>query len=350
MAKKQPAKEELQQLKAEIKNKAPGRLYIFHGEEMFLLEHYLLQLRKLLLDPLTESFNFHKLNYETFDVQDFANAVENMPMMAEHTFVQVDDIDLFKLPETERNKMAEILSDIPEYCTVVFTYESQPWKPDKRLKKLWEAVSQNGRIVEFAKQNQRELISWVTRHFAANKKHISPDLCAYLIDITGGTMTVLAGEISKISAYSEADEICKADIDAVTEPVMDAVVFQMTDLMGEGKYGLALQKLQQLLKMQQEPITILGAVGSHFRRIGTARTLLDNGRNSSELMRLCGIADYPARKLMDAARRFSPAFCKKASELIIETDYRMKTSYDDPKRLLEVLILQLAQEARNDQN
>jgi len=31
----------------------------------------------------------------------------------------------------------------------------------------------------------------------------------------------------------------------------------------------------------------------------------------------------------------------------METDYRIKTSFDDPERLLEVLILQLAQEARN---
>jgi DNA polymerase III delta subunit len=49
---------------------------------------------------------------------------------------------------------------------------------------------------------------------------------------------------------------------------------------------------------------------------------------------------------MDAARRFSPEFCAKAAELVMETDYRMKTSFDDADRLLEMLILQLAQEAR----
>ena len=30
----------------------------------------------------------------------------------------------------------------------------------------------------------------------------------------------------------------------------------------------------------------------------------------------------------------------------METDYQMKTSFDDPQRLLELLILRLAQEAR----
>ena len=336
----------LQELKSAIKAKCPERLYFFHGEEMFLLRHYLEQLKKLLTDPLTESFNYTRLNNETFDLQTFGDSVENMPMMAEHTLVHVDEIDLFKLPEGERSKMAELLSDIPEWCTVVFTYETVSWKPDKRLKKLWEAIDNNASIVEFAKQGQRELISWVSRHFAARGKRISNELCAYLIDITGGTMTALNGEISKIVAFSGADEIKRSDIDAVTEPVMDAVVFQMTDLMGEGKYGPALVKLQTLLKMQQEPLAILGAVGGHFRRLSTARTLLDNGKGSGELMKLCGIADYPARKSMDAARRFRPEFCRTAAELVLETDYKMKTSYDDPERLLEMLILELAQEAR----
>ena len=161
-------------------------------------------------------------------------------------------------------------------------------------------------------------------------------------------MTALAGEISKISAYSGADEIKKSDIDAVTEPVLDAVVFQMTDQLSQGQYGQALQKLQQLLKMQQEPLAILGAVGGHFRRIGTARTLLDNGRNASELQKLCApMPDFAARKTMEAARRFKPEFLRTAAGLVLETDYKMKTSFDDNERLLELLILKLAQEARN---
>ena len=348
MAKKndQEKQDKLQELKAAIRSGSPARLYIFHGEEVFLLNHYFGQLKKTLLDDLTESFNFHKLNNENFDIQSFADSVEAMPMMAEHTLVQVDEVDIFKLPEADRNKVAEILLDIPDYCTVVFTYETHTWKPDKRFKKLWDAVQSNGIEVEFAKQGQRELIAWVSRHFLARGKRISNDLCAYLIDITGGTMTALAGEIAKIASYSGADEIVKADIDAVTEPVMDAVVFQMTDLLGEGKYGQALQKLQTLLKMQQEPLGILGAIGGHFRRLSAARTLLDNGRGAADLMKLYHLPDYPARKTMDAARRFRPEFCAKAAELVLETDYKMKTSFDEPERLLELLILQLAQEAR----
>ena len=347
MAKKEQEPNRLQELKNAIRAKTPDRLYVFHGEETFLLHHYLEQLKKVILDELTESFNFHKLNTENFDIRALADAVENLPMMAERTLVWVDEIDLFKMNESDRNKIVEILSDIPDYCTLVFTYVTVPWKPDTRMKKYWELIKQQATIVEFTKQDQRDLVPWIGRHFAAHKKQISTDLCVYLIDITGGTMTALAGEIGKICAYSGTDRIVKSDIDAVVEPVLDAVVFQMTDLLGQGAYGQALVKLQTLLKMQEEPVGILGVIGVHFRRLGTARTLLDNGRTSVDLMKLTGLYDYPARKTMSAASRFSAKFCAKAAELVMETDYKMKTSFDDPKRLLEALILQLAQEAKH---
>ena len=50
---------------------------------------------------------------------------------------------------------------------------------------------------------------------------------------------------------------------------------------------------------------------------------------------------------MASAQKFSSRFCARAAELILETDYQMKTSFDDPKRLLEMLILRLAQEAKH---
>lgn len=349
MAKQQNQSNALTLLRQQIRDKKTDRVYIFHGEETFLLQHYLGQLKKLLIDELTESFNYHKLTSETFDLLTFADCVENLPMMAESTMVCVDEIDLFKLPESDREKVAQIISDVPEYCTVVFTYVTTPWKPDKRYKKFYDVINTNATVVEFEKQSQHDLISWITRHFTANKKTISPDLCAYLIDITDGTMTSLASEISKICAYSGADTIQKSDIDAVTEPVLDALVYQMGDLLGQGKYEQAMAQLQKLLKMQHDPIYILGTIGSNFRRMAAAKTLHDQGKGHYELMRLYNIRnDYSAKKTMSSAVRFSARFYATAAELVMETDRQMKTSFDEPERLLEVLIMRLAQEARND--
>ena len=121
----------------------------------------------------------------------------------------------------------------------------------------------------------------------------------------------------------------------------------MTDALGAGDYEGALKKLQVLYQMQQEPISILGAVGAHLRRISAARILIDAGKGGDELMKICGLKDYAARKTMGTAKRFSPRFCRQAADLVLETDSKLKTSFDEPERLLELCLFQLAQEAKH---
>ncbi len=338
------AKNALQQLKNDLRGKTPGRVYIFHGEEAYLREHYLQMLKRQLLDDLTQSFNYHRFTPENFSLEALANSIESYPMMAKWSVVQVDEVDLFKLPEAERTQMAELLADVPEYCCLVLVYETVPFKPDRRQKKLWEAIAKHALIVEFQKQGERELCDWIARHFAANGKQIAPDLCRYLIGRTGGAMTALVGEIAKISAYASGAQITQPDIDAVVDPVLEAVVFDLSNAIAAGKPELALFKLQTLLQKQEEPVAILAAIGSQMRRLNAARILLDSGKGADSLMQLYGLGEYPARLTMNQAGRLSSAFCQRAVLLCQQTDLRLKTSYDAPKALLEFLILQLAQE------
>ena len=228
----------------------------------------------------------------------------------------------------------------------MFVYETTAFKPDKRQKKLWEAVIANGTVVEFRRQGERELADWIARHFLALGKQIAPELCRYLIVQTGGSMTLLDGEISKIAAFSDGGQITKSDIDAVVEPVLEAMVFDISNAIAAGDYGAALEKLQTLLKKQEEPIAITAAIGSQMRRLNAARSLMDNGKSTDSLMRLCGMGEYPAKLTMAQARRLSSKFCESAVLLCLQTDEQLKTGYDEPERLVELLVLRLAQEAR----
>lgn len=339
--------ESLQRLKSALRAKQLGQLYLFHGPEGFLKEHYLQQARKLLIDGPAETFNFHRFNGENLSMDALQNAVEAIPMMAENSMVQIDDVDPYKLNQEDREKLTLLLADIPEYCHIFFVFDTVEYKPDKRLKKLHSAITDNGEVVAFEKQSERELATWIARHFAKFNKSISFDLCRYLILRTGGSMTTLRSEIEKIAAFSQNSEITKDDVDAVVEPVLEAYVFDMTDAVAAGKYEKALQTLQTLFQMQEEPIALLGAIGTQLRRIYYARQLQSAGKGTDSLMSLCGMGSYPAQKTMEFARRMPEDFCKKALEACLLTDYRLKTSYDTPKRLLELLLLQLAQEARH---
>ncbi len=333
-----------EQLKSDLKAKTPGRFYVLYGEEDYLRRYYLEQLKRLLLDDLTADFNFHRLNPENFSVDLLADCMEALPMMAEHTMILAEDVDLFGVTDAER--LCALLSDIPAYCTLALTYGE--FKPDKRKRKLWDAIEKNAVLAEFRYQSESDLRAWIRRHFAHEKKTISPELCGYLLQQCGLSMTRLDAEIGKICAYSGAETVVRADIDAVVEPTLDAVVFQLTDALAARRFDDALKLLHTLLKMQNDAIPIVAAIGAQMRRLHAAKILLNEGKSAEELAQLCSMPSFAATKTMGQARRLSDGFCRKAVLLCCETDEQLKTSYGDEERLVELLILQLAEEARHD--
>ncbi len=267
-------------------------------------------------------------------------------MMAERTFIRVDDVDLFKLPEAQRTQYAQLLSDIPDYCCVVFSYDTVEFKINGTMKKLAEAVRKNACVVEFKRQSERELAAWIARHFRAAGKDISDELCRYLIFITDGMMTTLGPEIQKVANYCTTPAVARSDIDAMVTPALKARTFDISNAIAGGEYERALTGLRELFAMQEDCNLILGAIGSQMRRLHYAKTIMACGKGQDVLMELTGLKSYPAGLTMTAARRASEGFCRRAVELCLQTDVRMKTSYDDPERLLELLVVELAQEAR----
>ena len=365
MAKKQTAVNDagLRRLKEDLKNGTPARLYFFYGEERYLQEHYLNTLIKKTVAGPMEEFNYRRLTDESMSLEALMDAVDAMPMMADYVLVQVDDYNPYAQDADTRQALISLFSDLPDTCCLVFHFDTVKFsygaekddgdegpkekKGDKTKKLLKECIEEYGVQVEFYKQSPAELAEWVTRHFRALEKAIAPDLCQYLVFITGGSMTTLYSEIGKIAAYCSGTTITRQDIDAVTEPVLQAAMFDITDAIAENNYDKALLKLHEVLKTKESPIVVLGTVGSHFRRLLAAKTAAAAGKGADVLMEVFGSnSEFYCRKMMTQAARLSEAFCLRAVQLCYDADCSLKRSYGDGEDVAELLLLTLAQEGK----
>lgn len=335
-----------QALKQDIAAGRIGKLYIFHGEETYLRDHYLEQLKKALLPEGMEEFNFHMLPGKICTARQLSELVDVLPMMSARSLILVTDYDLFKAPEDERRAMTELLCDLPDYCCLIFYYEHIPYKGDARMKQLTAALRAHGSIVKFDRQSQNDLSDWVRRRFRALDHSIAPADAQYLIFLCGDLMHGLIPEIEKIAAYATTPQIERRDIDAVAIPRLDAVVFQMTDALMQKDLSRACVVLGDLLHMQQAPIMILSVLGKQFRQLLSARLLLDEGGDVQSLMTLWDLRSaYPAERLFSSARRFGPAHCRRAVLRCAETDLAMKSQAGaDAQSLLLNLLLELSME------
>lgn len=331
-------------LRAAIKAGVPANLYIFYGEERYLLQAMVRQLKELLIPGGFEEFNYHRLTGKGLTVQELAETAEAMPMMAEHTLITVTDMDIFKLDESQRTALIDLLGDFPPYCTLVFLYEQVPYKRDGKMKKLCAALNEYVQEVEFVQQERSDLLKWLKRRFAATGHDIDQTAADHLLFTCGSLMRGLIPEVEKIAAYAGHERITVADIDAVAEPVLDARIFDMTNAVTARNYDRAAAILADLLRMQTEPIAILAALGKELRRLYTARLALDGGKDRVWLKELWSMSsDYPAKLLLQAAKNVDHDWCRQAVKRSQTLDRRMKSQRNmDSEGELKLFLMELA--------
>ena len=331
-------------LRAAIKAGVPANLYIFYGEERYLLQTMARQLKELLIPGGFEEFNYHRLTGKGLTVQELAETAEAMPMMAEHTLITVTDMDIFKLDESQRTALIDLLGDFPPYCTLVFLYEQVPYKRDGKMKKLCAALNEYVQEVEFVQQERSDLLKWLKRRFAATGHDIDQTAADHLLFTCGSLMRGLIPEVEKIAAYARHERITVADIDAVAEPVLDARIFDMTNAVTARNYDRAAAILADLLRMQTEPIAILAALGKELRKLYTARMALDTGKDRFWLKQLWSMSsDYPAKLLLQAAKNVDHDWCRQAVKRSQTLDRRMKSQRNmDSEGELKLFLMELA--------
>ena len=326
-------------LKKDLSDGTLGNLYVFHGEEAYLRDFYLGQMKKKLLPEGLEDFNYHVLQEKDFDLKQLAMLIDAFPMMSERTLVVVMDHDLYK---GDKEALGELLDDLPEYLCLVFVYDLIEYKSDARTK-LAAAIKSKGSVVNFARQEQGDLVDWIRRRFKAEGHDIDSEEARYLIFQCGDLMNNLISEIGKIGAYAKNHRVTREDIDAVATPQLDAVVFQMTDAIAAGNFEKAAGVLGDLLHMQEAPIKLMAMLGRQLRQLYSARLALEAGKGSPYLMEIWGLRSaYPADKLMQAARKFSLPWCRRAVIRCGELDLQMKSTGADGEELLIGFLLELS--------
>lgn len=339
MAKKKQEKLNYAALCGELRENGPERLYLLCGEEDYLRESFIGELRKVCVEDGAADFCHHKL--EAPELRAIGEAVDTPPFMSERSLVEVRGFDINRCREADAVELEKLCKSLPDYCTLAFVM-SPGVEPDSRLKAV-KLFAKYGKMVSFTAQEQGQLMRWIRRRFAALGKDCSPETAMRLIYTSGELMAGLIPEIEKVAAGTKAREIAPADVDRLAHRLPEASVFDMTDSLAERDFDRAAALLGELLASGEEPIRTLAMIGTQFRRLYAARLALDSGLGQSYLAEVCGIRfDFILRKLTSAARGFSLEQLAEAVRLCAATDYAMKSSSVEDSELLRELLCRIA--------
>ncbi len=327
-----------------LRQSGPRPVYILRGEEDYLRDSYLSELKKLCLPEGSEAFNYHRLQGPGLDMGALRQSVEAMPFMGERTVTEVRDFDVNRVSGYDPDALRVFLEDVPDWATIIFVF-SPGYTPDSRLAAV-KAMKKAGEDIAFTSPGEAELLRWVIRRVESLGKKIDPPTANYLIWVCGDRMNGLIPEILKIAAYARGDAITRADIDAVAKRAPETTIFHLTDALGAGDYDKAARLLADLLADKDEPPQKqIGMVSEQFRRLYIARLAADTGKGEGFITacvpELTG-KSYPLRLLQRACRNFSSQRLSRAVSACAQCDYAMKDTGGEPEALMKELVLRLA--------
>ena len=316
--------------------------YAFFGEEQYLLQNTLLRIRAAVVQEDFAAFNHRVLPGKGLDLAELSEAVEAFPAFSEKTLIEVDDLELGKMCQEDKETLLQIISDLPDYAVLIFRFETEEFKLDGRVK-TDAALKKLMKPVEFRAQAGSQLTRWIISHVEKNGCRISPADADYFAFYAGSLMANLNTEIDKVCAASEG-VVTRQEIEANATPVLEAAVYHVTDAVLGGDYRRALDRVGLLLDLNNEPRMVFAVLSSSLKQLYVAKLVQSYRLDVKALQDLLGIQyDFVAKRLMDGARRRSSAWCSDALQLCVDTAYRYNTAAGlDDALVLTDLVIKLA--------
>ncbi len=263
----------VEQLKKNLQNNQIKNLYVFVGEEEFLIRSYLQKFRELLSQNMIE-FNLSEVDGEVTLTQ-LTELVTPYPMLSDYKVIIVRNSGILSAYDKQTE---EFLSNIPDYAIVIFT-EQLPSKVGKKLMSIFE---DKWDIVDFSKRTPAELQGWIALKLKGAGKVISKADCDYLIQLCDSDMSKLDLELDKMISYiGDRNEITKKDIDEMLPPDNNFKIYELSDRVLSGKKTQAYEILREL-KQSAEPIAVLAEFFTQLNFIVMVKNLKQDGEKIDE--------------------------------------------------------------------
>jgi DNA polymerase-3 subunit delta len=333
--------QELAVLYQEIKHGRLWPVYLFHGDEEFLISKALEAVQRSVLKGIPVDFNFDQYYGRESETQRIVESANTLPMMAPRRLVILKDAHEIKEAGLER---------LVKYCekpspTTVFVMVGNAMG---QKKKLIAAVKKNGLVLELRQLYEKQLRPWIKGEVAELGKSIGEDGVDFLIDMVGDSLRELHSEILKVSLYAgKRERITMEDLHAVVSDVSLDTIFEFTHAVGARDAGKALMQLTKMLENDPDasPIQIVAMLHRHFQQLYRTRMLLNEGLPNQEIARQAGVRENMVWKwekevLPQAKKRQRPELVK-ALKLLYQTNLSLRSSRVPPGFQLEALVMRL---------
>jgi DNA polymerase III subunit delta len=287
-------------LEREIREDNLSPCYVFYGEETYLADQFVDQVRSILLSPEGEPLHLERFDLAEARWAEILDVARTVPF-----FFAPWRILLVTGKEDSKNKsgQAEEKRDskkkaadaedrlIKEYCTspalktvLIVVIPGNVKKGSPQLKPFASLPAAVVVLKEMKRLKRKDLARWVEATIRPWRKPVTAEAQQRLVEIVGNDLRLLDNEIKKLFTYATDRRVI--DVDDVVEVCdwgKEFAAWELVSALEKIDLGESLEVLTHLFRDGAAPEYVLGTLASLFRDALLARLWLGQGQKRQEI-------------------------------------------------------------------
>lgn len=335
-------------------------VYIFYGADDFSIHEALDEIKKGLGESSILSANTTRLEGANLRPDELEAAVQSVPFFGEKRLIIIDGLlgrfepkekrgaakkKIFKAPkeaDAELPKIfAHLINSTPESTVLVLT-DGEIGKTNPVLKEMSPKIE----IKVFAPLKGLQLENRVKQRVNQAGATISEQALKDLVKLAGSDLWVMKGEIEKLALYAVGRAIEAEDVKKLVGLSREASIFTLVDAIVDGRLNLANQTMNEMLESGAAPTYVLVMLTRQLRFLVRAKELKSAGLSESNIQGTLGLGDFPFRKTLEQASRYTITRLRDFYHCLLDTDIAIKTGRYDDELALTILVSELCSQNR----
>ena len=316
--------------------KTPELIYVIASKEDSLSGAECDKLLDQLLEPQQRATGLFNADAATVSVTEVLDELRTAPFLTERRVVLVKGADDFV---SKNRQLLEKYFDNP--CpTGILVLTVSSWPSQTKLAKKLREV---GKLISVTQPKPWQLPSRLAEYASdAYDKNLTDTAAELLIELTGDNLPRLYSEIDKLALFADTEKtITPQHIEALIGHNRIFGAFAVIDAVIAGNVSRAIDRLRSMFAEDKSAeYSVVGAFAFHFRRMFSAKVMLEKGIRSAEIANRLRIWSNKEGFFLHL-RQMSLKQLGENLQQLAETDYAIKTGQTKPQVAVEQLVLKL---------
>jgi DNA polymerase-3 subunit delta len=312
-------------------------LYLFYGEEEFLLHRALKRLEGALVGPSGEAPLKVVQEAQEVGLAEFLAQAREATLWGSGQLLVLRRVELY--PAAALQAINDYLDHPAPRAWVVLVAEGLKAR-DLGKHPVWGRLQRDEAALGFFRFREGELCQWLAQEAQNLGKNLTLPAAQRLVEIVGENLSELTQELEKLALFAGAEKtLTPALVAQLASHSRTYNIFALVDALGEPGAHKRLSALDHLLDLGEPPARIVGMLARQLRLL--IRLKENPAVPSPDLAKSLNLPQGVLNRLAQQAARFSTPALRSHLFLLHQTDFQLKTSAADPRLCLEWTLLQM---------